>query len=298
MRISTNQFQQNSLLQMTTTFARLSAAQMEVSTGRRINAPSDDPTGTAQSLTLQNHLDVLEQYNRTLTQAKGYLNTTDGALSSVSELVRQARTLAVQAGSTTTTKEAEDSLAAQVQSIIKSLGTIGNSTYGNRYLFAGQRSDTTPFVENTTGGFDYKGGQAATNDDAIRLDVGVGDSVQVNVSGEEAILPVIQVLTELRDRIKGGQTALISNDSLSKLDSAVQNVSRIRADVGSRTQHIDTVTQQNVNAKASFSKTLSDIQDVDIPTAVVELQSAQTAYQAALQSTARIGQISLLDFLR
>ena len=132
----------------------------------------------------------------------------------------------------------------------------------------------------------------------FRSDVGVGDAVKVNVSGEEAIQPILQVLTELRDRIKAGQTTQISNDSISKIDQALQNVSRIRADVGSRTQHIDTVTQQNANAKVNFSKTLSDIQDVDIPTAVVELQSAQTAYQAALQSTARIGQISLLDFLR
>ncbi len=95
-----------------------------------------------------------------------------------------------------------------------------------------------------------------------------------------------------------GQSTLISNDSLKKLDTTIQDVSRVRADVGSRTQHIDTVTLQNVNSKVNFTKILSDIQDVDIPTAVVELQSAETAYQAALQSTARIGQISLLDFLR
>ncbi len=188
MRISTNQFQQNSLLQMSTTFARLSAAQMEVSTGRRINAPSDDPTGISQSLSLQNHLDSLEQYNKTLVQAKGYLNATDGALSSVSDLMRQARTLAVQAGSSSLSQETQDALATQVQSIIQSLGTLGNSTYGNRYLFAGQKSDSPPFVVNANG-YDYQGGKSANNDDAIRLDIGVGDSLRVNVSGEEALQP-------------------------------------------------------------------------------------------------------------
>jgi flagellar hook-associated protein 3 FlgL len=297
MRIGTNQFQENTLYQITNSFARATNAQQQLSTGKRINMPSDDPTGTAQTLSLRNHLDALDQSDKMLNQAKGFLDATDGALNGVTDILRQARTMAVQASSTSLTQEGHIALAGQVQSLIQSLGNIGNTTYGNRYLFAGQRDDTPPFLANGEG-FVYRGGTKAGQDSEIHLDVGKEQTLRINVTGEEAIAPILSVLEEFRDRVRAGQTSAISNDSLKKIDTTLQSAVRLLSELGSRTQQVTQALAQNTGAKVNFSRILSDIEDVDIPKAVVELQSAQTAYQAALQSTARIGQISLLDYLR
>jgi flagellar hook-associated protein 3 FlgL len=275
----------------------MNLAQQQLSSGKRINLPSDDPTGTAQAFSLHNHLASLDQNQKIIQQAQGYLNATDSAMGGVTNLLRQARTIAVQASSDTITDESKQALAKQVQSIIQSLGTIGNSTYGSRYLFAGQRNDAPPYVANGEN-FTYQGGSAKTQDGDIRLDIGVGESVRINASGDEAITPAINALANLRDRIRGGKSAEISTLSLKEMDDAIQQNLSVRSDVGTRSQHLQQILQRNDAAKVNFSRILSDIEDTDIPKAVVELQSAQTAYQAALQSTARIGQISLLDFLR
>lgn len=297
MRVSTIQITESSLLGVTEAFSRFDGAQRKVSTGKQVQKPSDDPSGVAQSLDFRERLSEMEQFGRTMDQAKGFLATSESALDSVSALLRQARTIAVQGGSDGNSQETFQALAGQVQNIITQIGNIGNSSYGARYVFAGQRSNAPPFV-GAGANFNYIGGTALAGDGDIVLDIGRGEAMTVNVTGDTALAPALTSLGQLRDHLAMRQSAPVSQNDIAALDTQINSILSVRADMGAKMQRIDLTKQRNEMTKVNFTQFISNIEDADMPRAVVEMQTAQTAYQAALASTARAFSTSLLDFLK
>jgi flagellar hook-associated protein 3 FlgL len=296
-RVSTSQLSNSSLSGISDAYARFADAQQKVNTGKQLNKPSDNPAGLAQSLDFTEQVSEIDQFGKTLDQANGFISTGESALNSVNSLLRQARTYAVQGASDTTTSDARQAIATQVQDIINQLGSIGNTTYGSRYVFGGQRTTTPPLVQNGTG-YNYTGGTAATNDGNLNLDIGRGESITTNVTGDQVFTPAIAALAKLRDDVATGQDIAVSQQDIAALDTQINTVVGIRADFGSKLNTITATKQRNSLTQVNLTKAISDIQDTDLPTAVINLQTAQTAYQAALQSTARAFQNSLLDFLK
>ena len=294
LRISSTQIADNSIYGISEAYSRFAKAQSEVNTGKQLQQPSDNPSGLAQSLNFKNQLDQVSQYQRNISQANSFLSTTDTALANVNDLLRQARTIAVQAGSSTVTDESRQALVAQVQNIISQVTSIGNTTNGTRYIFAGQRTDSAPFASSSA----YVGGSDATGDGAITLDIGRSDTLQINVPGDKVITPVITALTTLKNDLSAGNSNVISNTDIANFDTQINNVINIRADVGSKIQGLQTQSTRYALTKDNLTKLISNIEDADYAKTVIEYQTAQTSYQAAIQSTAKVFQTSLLDFLK
>lgn len=297
MRASTIQIAQSSVFNVQQAFLRFEQAQRVVGTGKQLQRPSDDPAGTVQSLSFRKRLSDLEQFGRTMDQAKGFMATTDAALASVTDLLRQARSIAVQGASDQLSIEQRQALANQVQNIIHQIGNIGNSTFGTRFIFGGQRTQTPPFALLGTN-YTYSGGTMLTADADIIFDIGPGESIKVNVTGDQVLVPLLDALGDLRDHIALGNSQMVSQQDLAALDTQLANLMSARAEIGSKIQRIDVTRSRNELARVNFKEFISRIEDADIPQAVVELQAAETAYQAALQAAARAFQNSLLDFLR
>lgn len=297
----------SSLLGIMSAYERFDNAQRRVNTGKQLQVPSDNPSGTADTLGFREKVSELDQYGKNMNEAKGYMSTSETALDSVSQLLRQARTIAVQGASDNTSIEARQALASQLDNIIQQLGNIGNATYGSRYVFGGQLSNA-PAFSGSGAGFVYSGGTSAKGDDKVVLDIGRGESMQVNVSGDNVLSPLIQdqttpsfvrsILGKLRDDVASGASSLVSYTDLPQLDSQINNVLAVRADMGAKIQRVDLTLSRNEQTKVNFTKFISSIEDADIPKSVVELQTAQTAYQAALAATSRSFQNSLLDYLK
>jgi flagellar hook-associated protein 3 FlgL len=297
MRVSSVQIARNSLYGISTTFSRFDEAQRRVSTGKQLQAPSDDPSGTAQALSFRKDMSDLEQFGRTMDQAKGFMAMSDTALSSVTTLIHQARALAVQGATDSITGETRAALGNQLQNIIRQLGNIGNTTFGTRYVFAGQQTQSPPMMASGNT-FNYVGGTMATGDADIVLDIGRGEALKINVTGDKVFTPLLAALGSLRDHVALGQSSLVSREDLAALDAQLSNVLSARAEIGSNIQRIDLTKSRNELTKVNFTQFISNIEDADIPKAIVDMQVAETAYQSALQATSRAFQNSLLDFLR
>ena len=297
MRISNTQFSENALNSINRAFSRYDAAQRQLSTGKRIQTPSDDPAGVAQSLGLRNRLDEVAQFGRVMEQAKSFLGATDNALSSTTELIRKARTLGVQGTSDALSEDGRNAIVQELDEVLKSMASTGNASYGSRYLFGGQRTDAPPFRAEGDH-FIYQGGSTATGDGEIRLDIARGESMVLNAPGDKTLSPAMEAVIKLRDNVANKRLLTISNEDFPRLDNALSQVSRQRAEIGAKTQRLDQTLQRNEAIQINFTERLANIEDADIPKTIVEFQSAQTAYQAALQSTAKVGNISLLDYLR
>jgi flagellar hook-associated protein 3 FlgL len=297
MRVSSLEVAQTSLNGIMTSYDRFAVAEAQVSTGKQLNQPSDNPSGTAQVLNLNEQMSELDQYDSIISQANTFLSSSDAALSSVTSLVEQARTIAVQAANGTTDTTTLGALTNQIQSIIQQVGAIGNTSDGNQYVFAGQRSDTPPFVGNGNG-FNYVGGSVTTGDGNIDLTIGRGETITVNATGDSVISPILTTLSQLRNDVASGATQSITQNDLSAIDTQLNNVTAVRANFGSLVDRLNQTTQRNALTKQNFTQFVSNIQDANIPSTVVELQTAQTAYQAALQAASKDFQYSLLNFLQ
>ncbi|CCW35892.1 flagellar hook-associated protein 3 [Chthonomonas calidirosea] len=297
MRISTQQIVQDTILGVEDAYSRFGVAEKQVSTGKRINQPSDDPVGTGEVLKLQQLNSQINQYNNIIDLAVNFLSTTDSALSSTNNLLQQARTIALQAANSSLDDSARANLANQIGQIITQVISLGNSSYEGRYIFAGQRTKTAPLAQ-TPSGFVYSGGSAATGDGNISLDVNVGESVTINVTGDQVFMPILSTLKSLQDDIANGQLSTISNVDVANIDTQLGNLLSVRAGVGAKIDMLNGEKLRNEQVSIGNTSLLSQVQDTDMAQGMVDLQTAQTAYQAALMATAHTYQYSLLDFLR
>lgn len=297
MRITSNTIFEDASRNVSLSTDRYFRAQQALSTGKQLNQPSDDPVGASQALNMQSTLDSFAQYQRNLDNAKGFVGMTDSALSNVLSLVRQARTLVVQGASDTVSPDGRAGIATQIDGIVQSLGQIANTQYGNRYIFGGQRTTQAPFVASG-GSYNYQGGTAATGDANINVEVAPGDSMVVNATGDTVFQDLFTSLQGIGTHLSTSNLQQLSGSDLDALDSAISSLTGIQADVGTKAQHIDQTSQRLTQMATDITGQLSKVVDADIPTSVMNLQSAQTAYQAALTAASRSFQQSLLDFLK
>jgi flagellar hook-associated protein 3 FlgL len=161
-------------------------SQQQISSGRRILTPADDPVGAAQAVTVTQAKDRNDQYATNIDTAKSALSLNDTVLSEISDLLTSVRTSAVQGGSSALNDSDRASLASSISSQLQTLLGYANSkdSYG-RYMFAGFQTASQPFVDNGSGSIVYNGDQGVK-----LLQVAPGRSLPVSEPGSNLFLDV------------------------------------------------------------------------------------------------------------
>ena len=275
----------------------LADAQRQVSSGKRILTPSDDPVGVAVALGLRRDQAANEAWGRNIDDSLTWLNTTDSALGQSLDVVQRARELAVQGGNGTLSQSARELIATEVQSLKAQFVEIGNSTLAGRFIFGGAATDRQPFDPAT------EGAVAPVNTSLITREVAQGSVVSVNVTADRLQKPpgaTPDVFTVLDDL----SAALDANDSdgiaqaLTRLDAHMGNISALRGETAAKVNRLElTASRFEAQAIATGSQ-LAEIEAVDLAEAITDLTMREAVYQAALATGARIMQPSLVDFLR
>ena len=116
----------------------------QLSTGKRLNDPSDDPTRIGQDLQLHTALDTTAQQATNVQSAVSELTTTDSALSSLTSVLQSARQLAIQGASAALTDDQRTALANQIDELVRQSIAVGNTQYGGKYVFAGTADHDRP----------------------------------------------------------------------------------------------------------------------------------------------------------
>jgi len=186
MRISTSQMHDRGVNAMLDQQAKLSKTEVQLATGRRILTPSDDPSGSTQVLDLDRSIATTQQYTRNADQAESRLQLEESVLNSSSEVLNRIRELTVQANNGTQTNESRSSIAQELRQLEEELLALGNSRDSNgEYLFAGNATDTQPFVRNADGSVAYQGDQGQRH-----LQIGAANQVAVGDSGSDVFMAV------------------------------------------------------------------------------------------------------------
>lgn len=267
--------------------------QDQLSSGKQINRPSDSPTGTVASLQLRGEARTAQQYSRNADDGLGWLGTLDNTLASTSTLINRARDLTVQGlSSGTNDAQSREALAVEIDNIKSSLIGYANTTYLDRPVFGGTTAGDVAYQADGT--YLGDGGQ-------LTRTVGADASIPVTATGPKVFgagnTQLFAVLQNIADGIRAGDTDGVSK-SLDSLDGAADLVKTTLSDVGARYNRVTQMKQSAQDRMLTVSSQLSDVEDVDLPKAIMEMQLQQTSYQAALAASAKVIQPSLIDFLR
>ncbi|MCW2772621.1 MAG: flagellar hook-associated protein 3 [Nocardioides sp.] len=300
-RMTQGMLSNQALTGMQTGLNRLAKVQEQLTTGRIINRPSDDPTGATSAMRIRGSLADQGQYVRNADDGLGWLNQIDSSLSSATDQVRRAHDIALQGANTGSLgPAAREALATEVDQIRAGLASTANTTYLDRPVFGGITAGSAAYaVDAGTGAVTYLPTVATT--EGVGRIVAEGAKIRVDVEGPTAFGPdgdsVFDHLTALATALRAGDTSAILG-SVSTIEADGKRITNVQADVGARTKRIEQARTAASDAQLGLTSSLSEVENTDIVRATVDLKLQEVAYQAALGATSRVMQPSLMDFLR
>lgn len=297
-RVTQNMLSRQSFTGMQTSMDRVAKAQEQLTTGRIINRPSDDPTGATTAMRIRSSLANQQQYVRNANDAIGWLDQTDGTLSTMGAQVSRARDIALQGANTGNMgPEAREALATEVDQIRAGLVSSANAQYLDRPIFGGITSGQTAYQPDGT----------LADPAAIGVGTGVvrtvaeGARVRIDVEGPDVFgatpNSVFDHLDQLAAALRGADTTGITT-AISNLKADGDRITNVRSEIGARTVRVENASSVANDATLTLKNALSEVENVDLAKASVDLGLQQVAYQAALGATSRVLQPTLLEFLR
>jgi flagellar hook-associated protein 3 FlgL len=297
MRITNSATLRNALSQLQVNRTAIDELQSQISSGLRIQKPSDDPRASHEVMRASSSLTSLDQYKRNIDALEARNEVEGSAIDQLNNIMARAKELVVSQATATATPATRRTAAAELEQLFRTAVTLGGTRFGDEYLFGGESATEIPFTVSGTGAsLDF----TSTNPAGSRsVEIGEGQSLVATHSGQE-LFADSGVLASLRDATR----ALLAGDqasaqlALQPIDVAYDALQVIQGVQGARTNALD-VAGQNISAlKSNLTAYRSQLQDVDIETAVTELVTRQTAYQAAMLATSKVIGMNLTDYLR
>jgi flagellar hook-associated protein 3 FlgL len=290
MRITHSMIAATNLRNLATNQARLEQYSNQLTSGRRLTKPSDDPVAAASALGYRTRLDELAQHLKNIDEAAAWLSTTDTALDSVGETLHRAIELAT-AGATDSLS-ADDRLAIkqEIDALVQHTLHLANTTYAGRSVFAGTRTTTPAYTTGTPPTF-------AGDTSQIQREIGPGATIVINVVGQATFDAVFTAMNNLSNAL-GANDAVATGATITALQQAETQLLSDRAQTGARTNRLDAQRARLLDLQVGLSDLRSKAEDTDYTQTLSNFATAETVYKAALQASARSLQPSLLDYLR
>jgi flagellar hook-associated protein 3 FlgL len=291
-RVTQRSITATSLAGLQANLDRVGRLQQQLSSGRLISVPSDSPTGTVSALQIRSEIRANEQYVRNAEDGIGWLSTIDGALTTSLEGVQRVRALTLQ-GMSTGGNDAQSraAMATELKAIREGLIQIANTKYLDRPVFGGATGDPVAYVA---------AGTFTADTTPVMRTVGDNVDLRVDYSGDEVFgtgtNQLFTVMADIAYHLETDPTQL--DGDLIRLDTAKATMQTSVADIGARYGRMLTVRQAAEDRIITLKSSQSEVENIDLPKTIMELQMQQVSYQAALAATARAIQPSLLDFLR
>jgi len=301
-RITTDMVLGSTLADINNAQLALERSQRELSSGKAILRPSDNPVGTSQVIMLQSALDGLGSYERSAHDGGAWLKAAGGALSSLGELTQRVRELMLQASNGVNSHSDLEDIAQEIEQLTEMAKQQADTQYAGQYIFSGTLTATAPYVQGA--GDEYQG-----NAGTIARSIGPGASVDVTVSiqsllgegqnaGDGKLLDTLRTVAKnLREGTPAAMKA-VSGEDLEALQTSLDTLDSLQAQVGAASDQVTSALNRVEDLQNTTTAQLSNIQDANFAQVSMEFSSQQAAYDAALRAGATIVQQSLLEFLR
>lgn len=304
MQISTNQFYNSSNALMSQLTEHADTLQTQISTGKRLQAPSDDAVAYQQLQLLARQTANDTAYQSNVATAQSLLTQSDSTLSGVTSQIQRAQELVVQANSGTINDDQRQAIATELRGIVSSLVGLANTTNAHGTpLFAGGQG-TAPVTQNADG-------SVTINDTgkAVSIPIGQSQTVVANDTASDVFggiqtasgtTDLFSILTNLASALDtGGSTADAAASSAGDaLNAALSHVSDAQASVGARETRLTLVGSAMTDMAVTRETQRSSLEDTDVTQAITDLQKTMTILQATQASFTKLSSLSLFDYLR
>lgn len=297
MRITQSMMSSSMMKNLQNNYKRLDKYQEQLMTNRRLNRPSDDPVGVASALHYRAEISSTTQFAENVDDADSFLKFTDTVMNEATQIVQKLSELAVQGGTDTVPKDARENIAREVEQLYTHLVSLGNTQFKGRYILNGQRTDQKPYPD------DPANEKYSLDDGIVQYQVGAGIYVDVNVLGDKVFGKfgdadnLFTIVNDMKTALLNDNTSGISG-AIPKLQGALEKLVIGQAEVGAKQNRLEFTTSRLEDLNLNYIDLQSKTEDIDMPKVITELKTAESIFQASLDTIARISRPSLLDFLR
>nr|WP_228507290.1 MULTISPECIES: flagellin [unclassified Frigoribacterium] len=270
---------------------RLAQAQERATSLDKLSRPSDDPTATAEALRVKSLQSAHAQHTRNVADGDGWLSTTDSALIAADSLMAKVRELTLQGANGSLSPNAKEAVAVELEGLKADLLGVANTSINGRSVFAGTSDAGVAFRA------DYS--WTGTAGSSVTRRIGPETTVAVDSDGSAAFgtgaSSVFALIDDIATSLRtGGDVA----SHLTTVDARVSGLRSVQSDMGARHAQLLRAEDTLMDTKVTLEAQRAGLEDLDLGQAVLDLQLQNNSYQAALQVTAKVLQVSLMDFLR
>lgn len=295
MRITFNQIR-DGVNAINTAASQLASAQFQVSTGKRINVPSDDPSAAQRVINNQATIDELDAYKSAADSSGSRLSAIDSAIGDVVDKITQARVALQSALGTEANQAIRSAAASTFEGVRDAILADINATFGGTHLFSGTGT-TNDAYQNVSGTWTYQG----TNEE-LTVAIGPNRDVAITRDGQGILkgsdsTDLLTVLDTLAAAARTGDRTTLQA-GIDQLDRAFTRATHAQSQVGYDENSIDDTKARLLTLRTSAMARVSQDQDANMAEALTRMSRAQTTYQAALGAVAATSKLSLLDYLR
>lgn len=306
MRITTRMFYDNFLAGMNANLEAIVDANEQISSGRRVNKPSDDPLAMSRIIGYKTEVSQINQFKRSVNTAKDNLETMDSTLLTLSGVLSRAKEIAVKGASGTETAQTRAIMAQEVDVILQEATALANTKVGSRYIFAGYQSTTAPI--DSTGAF-------ATDSNSVKIDIGENIDITLNMPADELFndntaLPssintnpansqyVLKALNFLKQSLSDPNVTIQNlQDSIKYVDDVTDVLSQKIGEVGARLNKVTDISDFLDDRNFNVTKYLSNDQSADVAYLVTQIAQKQTSLEGLRQVTTQFMSTNLFSFL-
>lgn len=330
MRITSGMMKNNYLNGVTTNLNNMQTLNKQLTSGKEISRPSDNPYKVARSMQLNTDINTNKQYNENIKDTINWLNTTDTALGQVTNVIQRVRELMVSSGNASYGSNEQKAISDEINQRIEEVAQILNSNFDGKYVFGGTKTSSKPLGSDTDGitGNTYlyfvdKSGNKLDLEDTstytknqlemlgtkMNVEISQGVEMEYNVTAKEVLIckddngkqvNLMNLLSDITSNLKSSNSSdrvKVVGENLADIDSVVSNLLKLRAEVGAKQNRMDSAQTKNEDENYNMTDILSKTEDIDFTEKTIEFTVAQTVYQASLQICAQVLPKSLLDYL-
>jgi len=275
----------------------LAKRQAEVSSGRRINKPSDDPSASSGAIHEHAEMAALDRYAQTADTANGRLSILDSVLSDMLNQLTTAKTTILNARGTNVTDTQRGALADQLTGLRDALLADYGTSFNGNYLFSGQAATTAPYSKNSSGAVSSYAGTATT----LSVDVDRNTSVTVSVSGDsvargtdsqDIFAALDQAITDIRAGNAAGMAA-----AGAAVERAFGRATAAQTQIGTSMNAVEIHQGRVADLRRASESRADGLEKVNMADAITKMSQADTAYRAALGAIGNTGRKTLMDYL-
>lgn len=297
MRVTTFGMDSQYMLDLNNVMTRIQGLEQQLSTGRKLNQPSDDPVGFSSDIQTQTMLTQVTQWQGNAQSALSSMQTADSSMGTLQNVLGQIRTQLVQANNGTNTPSDIQQIAAIVSQMASSVEQVANTSDGEKYVFAGVNGTVKPMNLGTSTWSGSSTQPTTTIGDGVTIAVGADGNALFNSVPTGAASTMMTALNNIVNDLNTVNRPNLQQD-LAELDVHVDQVSAARADLGGRMNRVESSQTQLGQMIDTLKTQKGNVEDANIADVASQLAMQQTTYQAALDTGQRLILPTLADVLK